>query len=468
MRLKSNPQQSLNLFRSHLKITNEYYAKYEAISTILNEVPELVEKAHRDLDRALKSSAQEDRRGRAHVFTAENVLRVLVCQAIEGESLRAIVIRIDDSAFLRQFVRLAHGPMMDYTTLCKLKNSIREETWLEINRCLAEFAVRRDALEGKELRIDTTAVETDIHYPTDSSLLWDVYRVLARLIENAREIDPEAGGSHRLQTRRVKSLSLRIGRKAASKRTTTKQLKPLYGPLIRQIERVSSWALSVGRELVDSPRLIGPMDLIAAASIAQQIEHYTELGARVTDQARRRVLDGESVPNDEKIFSIFEPHTELLKRGKADKPIEFGHMIQIQQIPGKLITDYAVFARKPSEPELLEAALESHKKLFGQYPDNLAADKGYYGGREALDELCGKIAVVSIAKKGGRTAEETAREHDPLFRHGQRFRAGVEGTISYLKRVLRLTRCFNKGWDHFVTTISQSILAHNLMILARG
>lgn len=468
MRLKCNPQRSLNFFRSHLKITNAYYAKYEAISSILDELPELVELVHRDLTRAREIAEQGDRRGRIHVFTAENVLRILVCQAIEGESLRGIVIRIDDSGFLRQFVRLVHGPMMDYTTLCKLKNSIREETWSRVNRSVAEFAVRRDGLEGKELRIDTTAVETDIHYPTDSSLLWDVYRVLARLIERARELDPEAVGSNRLQTRRVKKLSLKIGRKAASQRTRTSQLKPLYSALIRQVERVSVWALSVGRELADSPRLVDPMDLIVARSIAQQIEHYTELGARVTSQAQRRVLDGESVPNEEKIFSIFEPHTELLKRGKADKPIEFGHMIQIQQISGKLITDYAVFAKRPTEPELLEAALESHKDLFGRYPDNLAADKGYYGGREALDRLRRKISVVSIAKKGGRTAEETAREHDPLFRHGQRFRAGVEGTISYLKRVLRLTRCFNNGWDHFVATISQSILAHNLMILARA
>lgn len=468
MRLKCNPQRILNYFRSHLKITNEYYAKYDAISTTLDEVSELVGMIHRDLARALKSTEQGDRRGRMHVFTAENVLRILVCQAIEGESLRGIVIRIDDSGFLRQFVRLGSGPMMDYTTLCKLKNSIREKTWFEINRCLVEFAVRRDELEGQELRIDTTAVETDIHYPTDSSLLWDLYRVLARLIEKAREIDPEAVGSKRLQTRKVKNLSLKIGRKAASKGTSTKQLKPLYIPLIQKIEGISSWALSVARELTNSPRLTDPMDLILAGSIAQQIEQYTELGTKVIDQARRRVLNGESVPNDEKIFSIFEPHTELLKRGKPDKPVEFGHMIQIQQIPGKLITDYAVFARRPSEPGLLEAALESHKKLFGQYPDNLAADKGYYGGREDLEELCRKISVVSIAKKGGRTAEEKAREHDPSFRHGQRFRAGVEGTISYLKRVLRLTRCFNKGWDHFVKTVSQSILAHNLMILARG
>ena len=183
-------------------------------------------------------------------------------------------------------------------------------------------------------------------------------------------------------------------------------------------------------------------------------------------QARRRVLQGESVPNDEKIFSIFEPHTELLKRGKAGKPIEFGHMIQIQQVDEKFVTDYTVFQRKPAEPALLQDALASHRALFGKKPSRLAADKGYYDGA-IIEQLRHKLDVVSIAKKGKRTTEETQREHDPIFRHAQRFRAGVEGTISYLKRALGLARCLCKGWENYQSTVGASIFAHNLLILAR-
>ncbi len=161
-----------------------------------------------------------------------------------------------------------------------------------------------------------------------------------------------------------------------------------------------------------------------------------------------------------------KPHTELLKRGKAGKPIEFGHMIQIQQVKEKFITDYGVYEKKPVEPELLATALVSHRSLFGVNPSCLTADKGYFE-RETVDALEQQIETVSIAKKGKRTPAQTAREHDPIFRHAQRFRAGVEGTISYLKRVLGLSRCFTKGWTHYQSTIGASIFTHNLLILAR-
>jgi IS5 family transposase len=395
------------------------------------------------------------------------VLRILICQVVEGDSLREIVVRIDDSNFLRRFVRIDDGPMMDYTTFCNLKNSIRNDTWKAVNRCLAEHAVQSELIDGDKLRLDTTAVETNIHWPTDSSLLWDVYRTLDRLIRQAREIDPGAVGTRRLQARRAKRLQQKISRRAANKGRSAQQLKPLYMQLIRMVEDLFGWARSVRQTLAERERFDSVLETAKAAAIVQQIDHFIVLGEQVVDQARRRVLESERVPNEEKLFSIFEEHTELLKRGKAGKDVEFGHMIQIQQVDGKFITDYDVFDKRPVEYELLESVLESHKQLFGRYPDELAGDKGYYESMDAIDRLQRKVPMVSIAKKGRRTPEETEREHDLLFRLAQRFRAGVEGTISFLKRMLRLARCFNKGWEHFISTIGQTILAHNLLILAR-
>jgi IS5 family transposase len=204
-----------------------------------------------------------------------------------------------------------------------------------------------------------------------------------------------------------------------------------------------------------------------AEALVEELAHFHSLGQRVVEQARRRVLLGESVPNDEKLFSLFEPHTELLKRGKAGKDIEFGHMIQIQQVGEKFITAYEVYDQKPVEYTLLEPALAQHRGLFGADPTELSADKGYYESMDALHEFERTIDVVSIAKKGKRTPAEIEREQDPLFRHAQAFRAGVEGSISFLKRMLRLARCFNKSWEHFVATVGQTVFAHNLLILAR-
>ncbi len=465
MRTKCNPQRGLDFSGSHLKITKEYYAKYEAVSSTLDQAPDLVDRIHQDLAEPLRKLKTQP--GRPYAYSSENVLRILVCQVVEGESLRGIVVRIDDSEFLRRFVRIDNGPMMDFTTLCKLKNAIRPETWVGINRQLAQMAAREEWIEGGKLRLDTTAVETNVHYPTDSSLLWDVYRVLARAIDKTRTMVPEAVGSGRLHTGRAKRLQQRIARLAVSKRGATRQLQPLYRRLIRLVEGVSRWARSVRNGLAKRAHSGSVIDIAVIEGILQQIDEILPLSARVVDQARRRVLQGEQVPNDEKLFSLFEPHTELLVRGKTGKPVEFGHMIQIQQVADKFITDYQIFLKRPVESKLIDAALENHKELFGAYPATLATDKGYYESMEAINHLQKKVAVVSIAKKGRRTVEETEREHDPLFRHGQRFRAGVEGTISFLKRILRLARCFNKGWKHFASTVGQTIFAHNLLILAR-
>jgi IS5 family transposase len=467
LRPKFEAQREFEFPTSNLKLTREYYAKYEAISKILDKTPEIVDLAHRDLRRALIAS-NRSRPGRVR-FTTEHVLRLLIVQSLEGLSLRQTVVRVDDSPALRQFVRLGVKPMMDFTTLDKLKNAIRPETWKRINTELAHHAVGEQKISGDRLRLDTTAVETNIHWPTDSSLLWDTYRVLARLIDRAREIDPGAVGSGRLQERRVKRDALAIARRATQKGRRARALKRLYQRMIPRVEGICDWAISVAEGLVTGieSRRYDHWAHAQAEALVEEIAHFHALGGHVLDQTRRRVFHGESVPNDEKLFSIFEPHTELLKRGKAGKEIEFGHMIQIQQVDEKFITGYEVYDRKPVEHRLLDPALAQHREIFGFNPSELTADKGYYKNMDQLRELEASIDVVSIAKKGKRTPDELERERDPLFRHAQAFRAGVEGTISFLKRMLRLARCFNRSWEHYVATVGQTIFAHNLLILAR-
>ncbi len=469
MRPKTTQQRGLDFNQSSLKLTNEYYAKYENISEILDANPQILDQVHADVGEVLESTQQKDNRGNLYKYTTENVLRILLAQTIENLSLRGIVIRIDDSDFLRRFVRIDNGLMMDHTNLCKLKNAIRPQTWAQVNKLLAQHAVRNDLIKGDKLRVDTTAVETNVHWPTDSSLLWDTYHVLARLLDQARDIDPESVGNQRLQTRRAKKIHTRISRKASKKPQATEALKPLYSQLLLLVGSICDWSVSVAEALQDGleTRQYSSLMYATVEAIVEQIGHYQGLGRQVIDQASRRVLAGEKVPNDQKLFSIFEPHTELLIRGKAGKAVEFGHMIQIQQVGEKFITDYGVYEHKPVEYQLLEPALQSHKELFGEYPRVLTADKGYYQDMTSIGELSKKVDMVSIAKKGKCTDEERAREVDPVFRHAQRFRAGVEGTISFLKRVLGMSRCYNKGWEQFVCTVGVTVFAHNLLLLAR-
>jgi len=465
MRVKRVLQRSLVFGSSHLKVTREYYQKYEAINEILLANSEVLDVFHRALSRAWGGSVRR-RRSR---FTSEQLLRAILVMELEGLPYRDTVIRIDDSEFLRRFVGIPHGPVMDYSTLSKVYKALGPKTWKSINMCLGQYALAEEYIEGSHLRVDTTAYETNIRYPADSRLLWDGYRVLARWLERVREYDPEAVGSGRLQRRRVKRLANQIGRQASQRAACRERLKRPYRALLGHVECILAWSREVAlrcEERVERDEYQLEM-LPLISRLLMEHRYFAPRIAQVIWQARRRVLAGQAVPNAEKIFSLFESHTELLKRGKAGKPIEFGHMILLHQVEHKFITDYEVFAKRPSDNSLVGDILDRHRKLWGELPEAFAADKGFYESMEQLRSLEKKIPHVSIAKKGHRTWAESEREHDPVFRTLQRFRAGIEGTISYLKRCFKLDRCLYRSFRTYCSSVGSHIFAHNLLVLSR-
>lgn len=466
MRPMFKTQLEFDFTPSSLKVTDEYFRKYERISEILDANPKIVELIHEDLESVLDERRESDG-GRRYTFTTETVLRMLIAKKTENLSYRNAVVRIDDSHCLRAFTRLDGGKMMDYTTLNKMSNAIRPETMEKINILLTRYALEAGEISGDKLRRDTTVCESNIHYPTDSSLLWDVYRVLSRFIINVREIDPEMTGGRRLKISDVKRLYFQINRKASKKSNSQNGLKTAYAKLIAHIDKILDWAEKVCALIrLSRSQYTCEVD-VYLHSLVSKYEQYIELGRRVSDQARRRVLDGQSVPNAEKLFSIFEPHVELIKRGKTGTPVEFGHVVNLQQVEKKFIAGYGVYEKKPVEHSLVDPTLERHKKTFGAYPELYADDKGAYESMDKIRELERIIDVVSIGKKGKRTVEETAREHSYLFRLGQKFRAGIEGSISFLKRMLGLDKCMSKGFERFEVNVGVSVFCHNLLVLSR-
>jgi IS5 family transposase len=453
--------------------TIEYYSRYQLIDEVLRDNPGLVDLVHKDIRRALEC-ANKSAKGRSSQYSSDHVLRIAIAQVMEGESLRNISVRVDESPFLRRFTRIGNDKMMSYSTFCTLRNAIKPETWHRLNERLAGYAVERKLIGGEKLRVDTTAVETNIHWPSDSALLWDTYRKCAALIRFAREISPGIDDGRRLQDRRAKRLAQKIARKAG-KKTGEKQglradaFKTLYSQLISMVCDVLDLVAEVRGKLLGRHSRGVPRDVLVGTptGLGMTMGHYHDLGQQVVSQATRRVLVGEKVPNDQKLFSIFEPHTELIKRGKAGKLIEFGHMILLQQVEGCFITDYRVFDRKPDEPKLLGSILSVHERLFGAPPRVLTADKGFYGSMDEIHQLQESVDVVSICKKGRRSEEEKSRENTREFKLAQAFRAGIEGTISVLKRCFSLFRCLRKGWQHFVASVGNAIFAHNLCVLAR-
>ena len=227
MREKKNTQVEFDFQPSNLKITNEYFARYERVSEILDSQPGIVDLVHKDLKKVLKS-LKRNGPGRNCIYTTDTIIRIILCQIIEDESLRGIIIRIDDSNYLRRFVRIYNGRMIDYTTFCSLKNAIQPETWKQINDLLTATAVERELIDGERLRLDTSAVETNIHWPTDSSLLWDTFRVICRLLNTAKDVDPEVLLGKRLYPKRAKKFHTDIARKSGKKGSVNKEAKRLY------------------------------------------------------------------------------------------------------------------------------------------------------------------------------------------------------------------------------------------------
>ena len=456
MRTKSAPQMYLDFTlpsSAASKIVREYWEKYTKLSEVLLTNPEILDWAHLDFERYLSTSPG----GRESRYTSEEILRTLVVFFVEGDAYRDLVVRIENSDFLRSFVGLGfYKPMMDFSFVAKAFAALSEETWKKMNDVLARYAKAEGVITADRLRTDSTAYEANIHYPTDSSLLWDSFRVLARVLRRLQEELPRLGLNHRFHDKKVKKLAFFIARNAKSKSKRTRQkVKATYRKLIERVR----WIVGVCKEAREKLGL--------AFYYAPELEQYEPIAERIVDQAQRRIFDGEVVPASEKVYSLFEEHTELLIRGKAGKPVEFGHKVLLAQTGEKFISHYRVLAPREEDNTLLPEVLQAHRALFGEGPAVLAADKGFYKSTGQLAALEEEIETVSICKKGRRTAQETARETDAAFQDGQRFRAGVEGSISVLKRGFKLSRCLFKGYKHFASSVGAAVLCHNLVLLTR-
>jgi IS5 family transposase len=453
MRTKSTKQPYLDFSsRSRLKVVNEYREKYGLISQLLDDNPQLVSLVHRDLVRMLSQSTQ----GRKSEYTSEQILRSLIVMFVEQDSFRQVVVRIENSEFLRHFVGLGIKSMMDFSFLDKAFCVLSDTTWETMNRVLAQYAKEQDKISPEKLRLDTTVYETNVHYPTDSSLLWDSFRTLSCLLQQIQRELPQLALKHRFHTKKVKKLAYFITRNAGSRNKAKKRkVKSTYRTLIGRVR----WVAEVARDALSL--------LDRAGYEAELLTHYIPIVERIIHQADQRVLHGVMLAADEKIYSLFEEHTELLKRGKAGKPIEFGHKILIAQTGEKFIHHYKVFPKQQEDKELIEPTLKAHQQLFDAGPDVLATDKGFYENMKQIIKLQKDIVTVSICKKGRRNPHEYERESTEAFKEGQRFRAGCEGSISVLKRVFKLGRCLFKGFKNYAASVGCGIFCHNLVLLTR-
>jgi len=429
------------------KTVREYREKYKGISVTLDLVPQVLDLAHEDLCKLSSGSTS----GRKGDFSSETLLRALIVMMTEGLSYRETVVRIADSEFLQDFIRTRKKATMDHTFLHRAFKAIEPATWKQINEVLGRYFVDEGCIHPETIRTDTTVVETNIHWPTDASLLWDTWRVSARILRRGRVALPKSS-RHRFHDRKIKRLYLTITRYASSScKKRQRQVKRAFATLVERVE----WIVGIAAEFCKFARTPGS----GVTALGVQLEGFLEAMRQVVSQAQRSQIDGEKVPARERVFSIFEPHTELIKRGRKHKPVEFGHSVLLCQTKEKFITDYDVFEERPADCDLTEVVIDRHEALFGEPPEVLAGDKGFCPDAETYEELEGRVDTLAIPRRLRDFA-------DAVMTAWQAFRAGIEGTISGLKRAFRLARCYFRTFKSFQASIGLGVFCHNLIVLS--
>ena len=398
----------------------------------------------------------------------EVVLRLLIVRRLYGWSSAETEHFVGDSLVLRQFCRIGIARVPDHTTLLRWANLIQPETV----QCLLDHVVvlarQVQVTRGRKLRLDSTVVETTIHYPTDSRLLTDGVRSLGRLIRRARPVVGarladvrDAFRDRTRSARRCVQAMHRLARRrdaagAAARQTVYRRLLRITRQVVRQAERVQA-ELTGDRS---SPHT-------RATRVGAELRRLLPLVRRVIDQAERRVITGEAVPSTEKVVSLVEPHTAVIPQHKPGTAVAFGHKVWLAEADGGIITEVQVLPGAAADAPQVMPTLARHRQQFGRPPDLLTGDRGCSTATVRPQVAAAGVRRVALPSSGPRHGAGTGLSSRG-FRRAYRWRAGIEGRIGVLKHRYGLARCPDHGEAGFHRWVGFGVLVANLVTIARA
>jgi len=444
MRKKSKKQMPL----MPPEIDHPQAEELSAISRILDANPIIYDLVMQDLSpKRIKSKAG------AKGMSAEQVIRAAIVKQTFEFSYKDLAFHLIDSVSLKRFCHIGIADKgFKKSVLCKNIKAISPQTWEAVNQRIVHYAKDKDIEKGRRVRIDSTVVESNIHAPSDSTLLWDSVRVLARILTKAKDLFPRCGIMFQNHTRRAKRRMLGI-QYAQNK----KQRKQHY----RDLLKVTQDTVGYAQNCIDI--LQHHHDAVAMA-VSEDLKGTVYLALGVMDQTEKRVLHGLSVPAAQKVVSIFEPHTDVLVKDRRDT--FYGHKIYLSGGGSNLICDCVIEDGNPADSQLVEKMLNRHNEIYGQYPLKVAFDGGF-ASKENLKTAKGmKIKDICFSKKRGLQVEDMCRSQW-VYNRLRRFRAGIESGISWIKRCFGFARCTWKGLRSFKSYVWASIVSANLLVIAR-
>jgi transposase, IS5 family len=407
-------------------------------------------------------------RGRQGV-AAEVVLRLLILKHIRNWSYAVVEREVRANLVYRDFTRVGAGKAPDAKTMGRWGVALGGDVIKQIHARMVALAQSHGLTEGRRMRVDTTVVETNIHYPTDSSLLGDGVRVLIRNMKKITKIVGEAGAKLRDRSRSVKLRMLDIARAARSKaKQGQEKLKRAYQQLLNSTSRVVGQAKRFSKEIAEGvKRSMDVVKQLGLEGLRQEIDAMVPRVKQVMKQTRARILRGDT-RSDGKLVSLFEPATEIIRKGKAGKPTEFGKMVKLQEAENQIVIDYEVYAQRPNDADLLIAAVETHQAKLGRTPRLVAADAAFYSAKNEAAAIAKGVKRVCIPNRSTKSAERKREQKKRWFRSGQKWRTGCEGRISVIKRRHGLNRSRYKGDAGMQRWVGLGVIADNLINIGRA
>jgi transposase, IS5 family len=441
MRQERTVQASIfDLFAGH-----EIGRELKAMSVWLDEQRELLSLVAEDLRRdGIKETGR-------HGLPAEAVLRCALLKQHRQLSYQELAFHLEDSSSFRAFARLPLSWTPKKSVLQKTISAVRAGTWEAINRTLLASARREKVEPGRVVRLDSTVTAALLHEPSDSSLLWDAMRVMARLLKAATRL-PGGGPSWRDR------------RRAAKKRAHAIQYtrgRPKLVQLYRELIKLTRATLADLNQVA--------AQLAAAGGVAvdlwqARVRHYRPLIERIIAQTERRVPAGEPVPAGDKLVSLFEPHADIIVKG--GRKVDYGHKLNLTTGRSGLILDLVVEAGNPADRERLLPMLDRHVAIYGKAPLQVAADGGFASQDNLAQAKARGVCDMAFHKKAGLRIEDMVRSRW-VYRKLRNFRAGIEADISCLKRAYGLARCTWRGLERFKAYVWSSVVAYNLALFTR-
>ena len=408
------------------------------------------------------------RRGRPG-FSAEIALRLLILKHLRNWSYQVLEREVRANLVYRDFTRVGSEKVPDAKTMGRWGVALGPAVIEQIHQRIVQIAQARKVVQGRKMRLDTTVVESNVHYPTDSSLLGDGVRVLIRTMRKITRLTGEVGAKFRDRSRSVKHRLIEIARAARGKTEPCRdKMKRAYGRLVEATGRVVGEAKRFSKEIdAGVKRCTDTAKQTALETQRQVLDQMVPRVQQVLRQTKARIFDGD--PHSEgKIVSVFEPSSEVIRKGKSGKPTEFGKLVKLQEAENQIVIDYVVYDQRPSDAALLIPALEVHEAKLGRMPRLIAADGGFYSAKNEAAANAKGVRRVCIPNYNRKNAAGKREQKKRWFRNGQRWRSGCEGRISVSKRRHGLNRCRYRGDNGMKRWVGLGVIADNLINIGQA